>query len=80
MGASCPSNFLHWKVSVSINCTVMSADPAKTFFPSFETFTHVASAVNFATVPIIKKGKNVIHDVGVYKKLFSKYLVDILKN
>ena len=56
----------------------MSADPAKTFFPSFETFTHVASAVNFATVPIIKKGKNVKHDVGVYKKLFSNYLVSSL--
>ena len=51
MGASCPLNILLWKVSVLINCTVMSADPATTFMPSLETSTHVASAVNLAIVP-----------------------------
>ena len=51
IGASCPLNNLVWKVSVLINCTVMSADPAATLTPSLEASTHVASAVNLAIVP-----------------------------
>ena len=54
MGASWPSKLLLLNVSVFINCTVISADPATTLIPSLDTSTHVASAVNLAIVPTKK--------------------------